>query len=100
MNNDHFLTIKILKNMRISFLIKSGLCFILLGNAMVISNAGAQPSLQPNRPKSKWVYINPQGKLVYKATEKGDRIMDFSFAGYMGGSSSRIHNFNSKIIHS
>ena len=71
--------------MRISFLIKSGLCFILLGNAMVISNAGAQPSLQPNRPKSKWVYINPQGKLVYKATEKGDRIMDFSFAGYMGG---------------
>lgn len=34
---------------------------------------------------SKWVYINPQNKLEYNKTEKGDRIMDYSFAGYMGG---------------
>ena len=25
------------------------------------------------------------GKLVYKATKKGDRIIDFSHAGYKGG---------------
>ena len=34
---------------------------------------------------SEWVYPGPDGKLVYKTTPAGDRIMDFSFAGYMGG---------------
>src|SRR3990172_2199951 len=37
------------------------------------------------RPKSEWVYPGPDGKLVYKTTPAGDRIMDFSHAGYMGG---------------
>ena len=35
--------------------------------------------------KSKWVYAGDDGKLVYKTTPAGDRIMDFSHAGYMGG---------------
>lgn len=35
--------------------------------------------------KSEWVYLNTLGKLVYKFLEGGDRIMDFSHAGYMGG---------------
>ena len=35
--------------------------------------------------KSQWVYPGADGKLVYKATPAGDRIMDFSYAGYMGG---------------
>ena len=35
--------------------------------------------------KSEWVYTNEAGRLVYKALQSGDRIMDFSFAGYMGG---------------
>src|SRR5262245_21978194 len=34
---------------------------------------------------SEWVHPGPDGKLVYKTTESGDRILDFSFAGYMGG---------------
>lgn len=34
---------------------------------------------------SEWVYPGADGKLVYKQTERGDRIMDFSHAGYMGG---------------
>ena len=34
---------------------------------------------------SQWVYPGPNGKLVYKTTPAGDRIMDFSHAGYMGG---------------
>jgi hypothetical protein len=38
-----------------------------------------------NRPISQWVYAGPDGKLVYKTTPAGDRIMDFSYAGYMGG---------------
>jgi hypothetical protein len=32
-----------------------------------------------------WVAMGPTGKLEYKTTAKGDRIMDFSHAGYMGG---------------
>ena len=34
---------------------------------------------------SQWVYPDASGKLVYKTTKKGDRIMDFSHAGYKGG---------------
>jgi len=35
--------------------------------------------------ESGWVKRGPDGKLVYKTTAAGDRIMDFSHAGYMGG---------------
>src|SRR4051794_1241662 len=34
---------------------------------------------------SEWVHPGPDGKLVYKTTPAGDRIMDFSHAGYTGG---------------
>lgn len=34
---------------------------------------------------SQWVYTNSKGKLEYKTLPSGDRIMDFSYAGYMGG---------------
>jgi len=37
------------------------------------------------RARSEWVSLGPNGKLVYKTTSAGDRIMDFSTAGYMGG---------------
>lgn len=42
-------------------------------------DTGGQP------PKSEWVYPGPDGKLIYKTTPAGDKIMDFSCAGYMGG---------------
>ena len=35
--------------------------------------------------KSEWAYIDAQGKLAYKTLPAGDKIMDFSSAGYMGG---------------
>ncbi|HYJ37551.1 MAG TPA: hypothetical protein VEV87_03005 [Chitinophagaceae bacterium] len=35
--------------------------------------------------RSQWVYPGKDGKLIYKSTENGDRILDFSYAGYMGG---------------
>ena len=35
--------------------------------------------------KSHWVYPDNRGKLVYKTTKKGDRMIDFSHAGYKGG---------------
>jgi hypothetical protein len=36
-------------------------------------------------PKQHWVSIGPSGKLVYATLQHGDRMMDFSYAGYMGG---------------
>lgn len=35
--------------------------------------------------QSEWVYYDATGKLVYKTWGNGNRIMDFSHAGYMGG---------------
>src|SRR5580704_9857277 len=35
--------------------------------------------------QSHWAYPGPHGKLVYTHTAKGDRIPDFSYAGYEGG---------------
>jgi len=37
------------------------------------------------RPVSEWVHPGADAKLVYKTTPAGDRIMDFSHAGYGGG---------------
>lgn len=53
--------------------------------------ANAQQSNGKTPVQSKWVYKatdktgNQDNKLIYKRTEKGDRIMDFSNAGYKGG---------------
>ena len=47
---------------------------------------GACASMQSGAPASSvWVYPGPDGKLAYKTTPTGDRILDFSYAGYMGG---------------
>jgi hypothetical protein len=35
--------------------------------------------------QSRWAYFGPDGKLVYARSPQGDRIADFSFAGYEGG---------------
>lgn len=35
--------------------------------------------------RSTWVSPGNDGRLVYRSTPKGDKIMDFSHAGYMGG---------------
>jgi hypothetical protein len=35
--------------------------------------------------KSEWVYVDGNGKLAYKTLPKGERILDFSRAGYHGG---------------
>jgi hypothetical protein len=34
---------------------------------------------------SSWVFAGPDGKLQYRTDSQGNRIMDFSFAGYKGG---------------
>lgn len=51
---------------------------IALAVLLIITVAHAQN-------KSEWAYIGTDGKLHYKTLPKGDKIMDFSSAGYMGG---------------
>jgi hypothetical protein len=47
---------------------------------------GACAKLFGTGPASEWVYYDAAGKLAYKPlNEQGDRIMDFSHAGYRGG---------------
>lgn len=41
------------------------------------------PKQSPAR--SDWVHLDSAGKLVYKHLPSGDRILDFSYAGYRGG---------------
>ncbi len=53
--------------------------------ALVCSGFFVTPGFALERAQSEWVRIGAEGKLIYKRTEKGDRIMDFSTAGYMGG---------------
>jgi len=60
---------------------------------LILLTAG---SLHAQNAKSQWVYPGTKGKLEYRKTEKGDRIMDYSYAGYMGGGVS-IPNVAAKI---
>ena len=45
------------------------------------ANLFAQKKAEPVAPIS----LSKDGKLVYAPNEKGDRIPDFSYAGYKGG---------------
>jgi hypothetical protein len=47
--------------------------------------AAGNPSAEAAAARSRWVDFDPGGKLVYRSLQQGDRIMDFSSAGYMGG---------------
>ena len=48
--------------------------------AFAAAGVGDLPAAQ-----SEWVRRGADGRLDYKTTPAGDRIMDFSYAGYMGG---------------
>src|SRR5262249_1920356 len=53
---------------------------VLASSLLVAGTAFGQPS-----PPSEWVFYGPDGRLQYQALPNGDQIMDFSYAGYMGG---------------
>ncbi|WPU94342.1 discoidin domain-containing protein [Mucilaginibacter sabulilitoris] len=52
---------------------------VFVAGWLTIINAYAQ------KGESQWVYRGKDGKLTYKTTPAGDKIMDFSHAGYSGG---------------
>ena len=56
--------------------------FVLL--ALIILFVGISANAA-DRAASEWVHRGDDGKLQYKTTPAGDRIMDFSYAGYRGG---------------
>jgi hypothetical protein len=53
--------------------------------AVVLLLAQPTPANAETSGASEWAHLGPDGKLVYGTTPRGDRIMDFSFAGYMAG---------------
>ena len=56
--------------------------YVVVAAAVLASAAVAVVSAQG---KSKWVYPDAKGRLQYTADARGNRIMDFSHAGYKGG---------------
>lgn len=63
------------------------LAFVRLLTAVLIpvlwtADAAAQTA---KKAQSQWVYMDKNGVLAYKTTGQGDKITDFSYAGYMGG---------------
>src|ERR1700742_1701123 len=63
--------------------------FVLTGLAVAVSvslTAWAQkPAKAPAAAHSQWVYLDRSGKLAYQRLKMGEKILDFSYAGYMGG---------------
>jgi hypothetical protein len=55
--------------------------FTLMMAAVTVFAMAEKPAVQ----RSQWVHLNRSGKLVYQHFKRGDRILDFSYAGYMGG---------------
>ncbi len=60
-------------------IVSCSIVFVLAGTA------NAQPTSATARAQSEWVHPGPDGRLAYKQTPRGDKLLDFSFAGYMGG---------------
>lgn len=50
-----------------------------------VALAGLLPLAALAAGTSEWVHPDASGQLVYKTSTTGDRIMDFSSTGYMGG---------------
>ena len=60
--------------------------FIKIIAVLFVLQTSAVSTIAQNKENfSKWVYRAKSGKLIYKTTPAGDKIMDFSSAGYRGG---------------
>ncbi|HSH94171.1 MAG TPA: hypothetical protein VK968_08500, partial [Roseimicrobium sp.] len=58
--------------------------FLLLTMALCLL-ATPYKSLSAAKPDPRVVSTGADGKLIYKADARGDRVPDFSHTGYMGG---------------
>lgn len=59
------------------------------GDALPLADGGAAAQCSmlalDAGPASKWAYVDTPGHLAYGALPTGERLLDFSSAGYMGG---------------
>jgi hypothetical protein len=60
-------------------------CLILVALLLAPQAAYSEDNPRPALLDQQWVAPGENGKLEYKTTPRGDRIIDFSHAGYMGG---------------
>jgi hypothetical protein len=58
---------------------------VLLVFTRIVHAANSATEKSASLSNSRWVHLGPGRKLVYATTPKGDRIPDFSSAGYRGG---------------
>ena len=75
----HLLLWRVMKTTPLSILQNPVFAALIATLTMNAGAAGSHPS------RSQWVYFDPSGKLAYRVMPAGDRILDFSYAGYMGG---------------
>ncbi len=53
---------------------------------------------QAKESQKPWVSLDSSGKLVYRSLPRGDRIADFSYAGYMGGGVPLPHVSAARVV--
>lgn len=79
-----FISLQILKTRRFYLIKKSNFMWFHVVQVMlaVVVMLGLSTQLHA---ASNWVSLDDTGRLIYRHTQNGDRIADFSFAGYHGG---------------
>jgi hypothetical protein len=58
---------------------------LLLSLVLLVTALAAALAAKTKESKQSWVSLDAAGHLVYRTLPQGDRIADFSYAGYMGG---------------
>lgn len=58
---------------------------VVASSLFIAAHAQTQHGTSQTAGSSKWVYLDSGHRLRYRADEHGNRVMDFSFAGYGGG---------------
>ena len=53
--------------------------------AAILGLTGALPALSAEEAPPQYVSLDPAGRLSYATDNRGDRVPDFSHAGYGGG---------------
>jgi Pectate lyase superfamily protein len=83
---------KKLRRRRITFGVPVGVVvlaalYVMTSKPMMVSKPmmGMEVERVPAIPEKPWVSLDASGKLVYRTLPRGDRIIDFSYAGYKGG---------------
>jgi hypothetical protein len=57
----------------------------MLAVAVLFASVTYISSAQTRTKTSQWAHLDHAGKLKYRPLSNGDRIFDFSYAGYMSG---------------